>query len=581
MQVIPDNLNITTGQHVFETPEDIVINSQIYDKITMEPKPYNFFNMNTVLTNKNLLLHNVNILEYTGVNMAKENNYKYYIQDSQNPDLYYCLSEIGPSNTNQYFHQIKKVENGWQVVKSISPDSGYRWNYNTDFTYLHYKMLGQTDNYVILAQIMKNAPMPNGNGEVGWGASGWGNTSVTVGDLTFNNHGIMNKNFLCANQFAYIAINKNNLSVKTLNVSTQQNIGVFLIKEFSNFIYIYENLAGRVRIVRYEPETNTRTQFYAFDTYCDTKSMGLSNIILFNDKYYTLVGNASGYKFLQITIDFDYNKITGKIIDMPNTFSLHNATNRSDGLDSCWLFYDLKNIKEQYISVSAHDQTNAIRYYQHQQKWYYYASFTNVATSLPTLAWNSLSSLGWHRFGLFKYNKISDTFESKGLITPDETNQHIYGLIYYDEYTPIFLTNKRIVGYRLNLETEKYEKCFEKAGTFYTIGLDENNKFYTFDNANNCNIYNDVTSFELNADFERPNYTYNNTDIDTYVTIYSKNFVNNYIKTKVEVTLDGSCKFTSNGKKKLITYTDPNGKLNIPVTVYYGGTVYCYIKEVE
>ena len=141
--------------------------------------------------------------------------------------------------------------------------------------------------------------------------------------------------------------------------------------------------------------------------------------------------------------------------------------------------------------------------------------------------------------------------------------------------------NNKLLGYRLNLETEKYEKCFEKAGTFYTIGLDENNKFYTFDNANNCNIYNDVTSFELNADFEKPNYTYNNTDIDTYVTIYSKNFVNNYIKTKVEVTLDGSCKFTSNGKKKLITYTDPNGKLNIPVTVYYGGTVYCYIKEVE
>ena len=59
--------------------------------------------------------------------------------------------------------------------------------------------------------------------------------------------------------------------------------------------------------------------------------------------------------------------------------------------------------------------------------------------------------------------------------------------------------NNKLLGYRLNLETEKYEKCFEKAGTFYTIGLDENNKFYTFDNANNCNIYNDVTSFELNA----------------------------------------------------------------------------------
>ena len=58
MQVIPENLNITTGYHVFETPDDIIINSQIYDKITMEPKPYNFFNTNyKYQTYENMLLH--------------------------------------------------------------------------------------------------------------------------------------------------------------------------------------------------------------------------------------------------------------------------------------------------------------------------------------------------------------------------------------------------------------------------------------------------------------------------------------------------------------------------------------------
>jgi hypothetical protein len=81
--------------------------------------------------------------------------------------------------------------------------------------------------------------------------------------------------------------------------------------------------------------------------------------------------------------------------------------------------------------------------------------------------------------------------------------------------------------------------------------------------------------------FEKSSYNYNNTDIPTYVTISSKNFVNEYIKTKVKITIEGNCKFTSNGKKELITYTDANGPVNIDVTVTYGGTMYCYIKEVE
>jgi hypothetical protein len=141
--------------------------------------------------------------------------------------------------------------------------------------------------------------------------------------------------------------------------------------------------------------------------------------------------------------------------------------------------------------------------------------------------------------------------------------------------------NKRIIGYRLDLTTEKYNKCFEVAGTFYTIGMDENNKFYTFDNSNVCHIYNDVTSYLLDAQFEKSSYTYNNADIATYVQIYSKNFVNEYIRTKVKITIEGHCKFTENNKKEIITYTNASGPRNIPVTVTYGGTMYCYIKEVE
>ena len=564
MQVIPDKLDITTGQHVFETPEDIVINSQIYEKITMEPKPYNFFNMNTVLTNKNLLLHEVNILEYSDSNPFKEPGYEYYIQDNQNPDLFYCLSEIGPTNTNQYVHKIQKQENGWKVISSISPDSSYRPVDVSGYqgTYLHYKLLGQTQNYIILCQEQTGA---NNFNFIGF----FGPSSYTRNNIIYHTH-------------SYIAINKNNFATKILNVANNSyDLGVFKIKETDDSIYCMENLSGMIKIIRYNPETNVRTEFYSNNSYGNTAScIGISNIIEFQNNYYVLIGN-SDYKFLKITIDFEYNKITATVKTLPtcNGFTYHNATNRTDFLDCHWIKYSLKNIDDKYICITSHDNQNARHLYGYTPGIFYYFSGTDgYYNALDKL---TFSNLKWHRHVLLKYNEEDDSWSNKGIIEPDEQTQHIYGVLYYDQYTPIFFMNNKLLGYRLNLETEKYEKCFEKAGTFYTIGLDENNKFYTFDNANNCNIYNDVTSFELSADFEKPNYTYNNTDIDTYVTIYSKNFVNNYIKTKVEVTLDGSCKFTSNGKKKLITYTDPNGKLNIPVTVYYGGTVYCYIKEVE
>ena len=152
MQVIPENLNITTGYHVFETPDDIIINSQIYDKITMEPKPYNFFNTNYCLNNKNLLLHEVNILEYPWAMIAKEPDYRRYIQDSQDSNVFYCITEQAASNQNQYILKLQRLETGWKVLKAIAPDSGYRYGNRTyaQSNGIHYKLLGQTNSYIII-----------------------------------------------------------------------------------------------------------------------------------------------------------------------------------------------------------------------------------------------------------------------------------------------------------------------------------------------------------------------------------------------------------------------------------------------
>ena len=558
MQVIPENLNITTGYHVFETPDDIIINSQIYDKITMEPKPYNFFNTNYCLNNKNLLLHEINILEYPWAMIAKEPDYRCYIQDSQDSDIFYCVTEQTASDQNQYILKLQRTNTGWKVLNAIAPDSGYKFGMNVYYgrsysTALHYKLLGQTEKYIIFVQ-------------------------TTSG----GNH-VWNSNQPRLQTLSYITVDKIDMSIKSKNINVYYDYSVYLIKETNDSLYLYENLGGRIYIVRYDPYTNTRTIFFSKETYADASCIGISNIINFQNKYYILTCNSAKnyYAFQELTIDFEYNKVSCKEIKLEkdSNFIYHYSTSRTDFLDCSWLQIDLKNVNNTYISITVHDNVNKIH-------GYCYCGSSTYGEGGGSNPWVNLgqtvsSAAKYHRHILYKYDKDNDKWISKGIITPDEQTQHIYGVLYYDDYTPIFFLNTRIIAYRLNLETEKYEKCFEKAGTYYTIGLDENNKFYMFDSNNNCSIYNDVTSYELFAKFEHDSYNYTNGPIDTYVTISSKNFLSEYINTKVELTLSGNCKFFENNRKTLVTYTSSTGELNIPVTVTNGGTMYCYIKEVE
>lgn len=553
MQVIPENLNITTGYHVFETPDDIIINSQIYDKITMEPKPYNFFNTNYCLNNKNLLLYEKNILEYPWAMIAKEPDYKHYIQDTKNSDIFYCITEQATSNQNQYILKLQKTNTGFKVLNAIAPDSGYKYGSMavSKTAGLFYKFIGQTENFIIFTQVSTGANFIGG------------------------------QNVPRLHTLTYISINKSNMSVKYLNVGAYYDYSVYILKESIDSIYVFENLAGRLRIVRYDPYTNIRTEFFSKDSNIDDKCIGISNIVKFKNKYYILTGNSDNtyYAFQELTIDFKYNKVTcvEKTLEKDSNFIYHYATSRTDFLDCSWLQIDLKNINDTYISITVHDNVNQI----HGYAWSHPRYNDYDCNAWCNLGQTVSSQAKYHRHILYKYDKENDKWISKGIINPDEQTQHIYGVLYYDDYTPIFLLNTRIMAYRLNLETEKYEKVFEKPGTFYTIGLDENNKFYMFDSNNNCYIYNDISSYELFATFEQDSYQYDNKLIQTYVTISSKNFVSQYIATKVELTLEGNCKFTENNKKTLITHTQSTGKLNVPITVTNGGTMYCYIKEVE
>ena len=560
---ISDSIETTSGLHVFETPEDLIINSQVYDKFSMDPKPYSFFNIQT-LANKSLLFNEVNILEYSLCNPSKEPDYKYFIQDNQDSSVFYCLLEIGAADPNQYLHKIQKVNNNYKLIKSMSPDSGYRAGADSYTTFYHYKLLGQTKDYIIITQ------------KCGYGEN---TRRGSYGDASWD--------FPAKSANGIIAINKKDLSTKSVQITTVYDNHIQLIKEFNDYMYIYENINGKqVRILKYSPSNNNLTEVFS-EVYVsrDTCKSPISNIVLFNNSYYILFTSGAhdiGAAFIKMDINFDTDTVSRTYFDITDVGELANinGTLRADYLQNNFLRYTLSNVNDQYIQITVHNATNADGKYYHvySHYYFYYATDYGVAYGYAVDIGDSYWTNGYHRHYLYKYKNNKFQYITK--ITPNNDQQCIYGLLYLDEYTPVFHLQTGVEIYKLDLETETYTKVFEAPGTFQTIGLDENNNFYIFDVNNKCQIYNLNSCSALNGRFEHDAYNYDGEDIETNVTIASKNFIGELIASKIHVELSGNCKFR-NGKQEATLNTRLDLEYEVPVIITGSGVVYCNINEVE
>ena len=560
MQVVPENLNITNGYQVFETPDALYINNQAYDKFTMEPKPFDFFNTNYHINHKNMLKYQVNILEYNYVVPFKEPNCQYMVQDNHDANIFYCLTEVGATDSNQYICKFKKENDKWKLLNNIQPNGSYNFPNGQGIHVYQYKILGQTDDYLILYQEKMGATAYDASG-----ASAVGNYNAVI-----------------YHSFNYIAVLKNNFTSKTLNVTNDAlDLGIFTIKETNNVIYVYENINGRnLRFIKYNPSTNIRTVIATFDartytiiyTLDNNDFVGISNIIKHQNYYYTLIGQNGdqNYRFLKFDINFDTDTVSViENVKLEQNMPLHSG--RANSLNPQWMKYSLTSINDQYIHITAHYNANAIMYHVYvPSHTRYYENKGYIVTLDNDVFLNN----GWLMSILYNENNfVTKINELNGL--------KIQGILYYNQYIPIFLTSVGVLGFKFNQETETFEQIINKSGTYYTIGLDENNMLYLFDSNDNCEIYSVNTVDELKAEFEHDEYNYDNQNVSSYISIYAKNFLKDYIKTKVKLTLTGQCYFTQNNQKELITYTDKNGIKNIPITITYGGVLNCDIQELE
>ena len=132
MQILSTNDNISTVRpKIFETPDTLIINAHIYDKASLKPIPFEFYNTQTAFNYSNLAyciqtLDNVDYCLQNGSANPKfpahyylhdANNHQKLFQDTTHSDIFYQIVRI---DTNPGTIKLLKYQKNNNNIKLIS-----------------------------------------------------------------------------------------------------------------------------------------------------------------------------------------------------------------------------------------------------------------------------------------------------------------------------------------------------------------------------------------------------------------------------------------------------------------------------
>ena len=493
MKIIDALPNITSVPHVFETPDDIIINSQIYDKHTLKPKEFCFFNFNNVLINFNLLNESISRVGDKTCLPDKGVDYSHIIQDNQDNNIFYILWQALNSPSSMLCSKIQKTESSYKILNTV--EFGGLSPYNNRNSY---KFLCQTKEFIFLCEEHTKS---------------------------INNYNDLN----CVR---IRRVNKDNFTSVFIGYYESSNVynsfpcfatSFYLIKQDNAYLYLYMQFGETSGIHKYNINNNTIQTLYTFNAnYNSIYCIGVSNIISFNNKYYiisTSIGHAY-YALIEINIsNTDAVSIKEYIISHSNFAYSSRGFREYENVSYAitpYLVYTLKNINNEYIGLTVH---------------------SNEGFGITTN----------QKHMVIKYNNNNNAFE----ITDCKTLPICYGVLYYNNTTSVVLTQQGFTFYVL--QNDKWVSVYTETGTFYYIGFDEYKRFYTIDSSNNVKIHSNISTVKIDCNFIDNNYEYIGSDINTQCYVYAKNFLNEYISTTIKVTLSGPVTFSNGLKEKYVT----------------------------
>lgn len=530
MQILDDKSIITqTVPRIVETPNHLIINTQVHDKTSLKPVPFEFNAISAPISysslNRCIWTYN-NINSHVGyralfLHTGNNKNQKMY-QDLVDANIFYSLLQYPDYGIKliKFKKEEANILEQWSIANNHNAWGG--GNCGSTSLCSSYNIIFQSEKYIIF--IAKY----NTGGGGAWG----GGTEYYV----------LKKYNKKTNEITDLETNSGSGTVAIINYQ--------FMEYYNDNVYFYKQQSNVYKICKLNLSTNLLTELLVF-----TNTNGLTvvdNPVKIGDYYYTIKDNylQSGiheYCFYKIKLDVATDTATQEVVNINlNGFVLDTAPGETLSGIGEGVYHTLNTLEvnnKKYILCTIHSTPN-FNYYPNQHK---HIVFEVTDTEIIVK------------------DVIAFPNGCKGVLE------------YINSNTLVFLYTDSIAFYKFDSTKEKYILTYRKAGIFNTIGFDTLNRFYMQHNTAAIDVITSMNACILKADFTDEYYTSINTD--TEISFYAKNFLDEYLSTDVKITLLGPVQFKDDKSKTKIVKTSDAGIKTLPVTITGSGRIEVIITQ--
>lgn len=522
MQILnPESAISQAVPRIVETPEYLIMNTQVHDKATLKPIPLKFNMVNAPLLysclNRCIWTYDNNGANRIFFVHAGNNKHQKIFQDSTDGTIFYNLLKYPDYGIK--FCKFKKEENNiseiWQETHNTNLGYCASTSYGCDINVLY-----QSDLYILYSL------------KVPYQYDAW-----YAGEYYY-----LRKYDKKTNQ----VVNITHYGMGTTNAA----ISNYQFMEYYNDnVYLYRQAGTTHEIYKVNLSTNLYTKLFTFNN-TDGVTV-IDNPVKIGNYYYIIKDNylQSGlheYCFYKIKLDVKTDTVEQEIVNINlNGYALDTAPGEVLSGIGEGVYHTLNTLSsddKNYIICTVHATPN-INYYPNQHKNIVFeVTDTEIIVKDVVLFPNGC----------------------KGVMEYINTN------------TLVFLFTDSIAFYKFDDVKEKYTVTYRKGGIFNTIGFDTLNRFYMQHNTNAIEVVTSMNACILKADFSEEYYTSTNTE--TEIHFYAKNFLDEFLNTDVRITLIGPVEF-EDGTKQVVTKTSDKGIESLPVKITGSGRIEVVINQ--
>ena len=551
---------------IIETPNHLIINTQLYDKQTLKPLPMKFFSypyidrlamgLKNSLIREGYFTGHWDYNYYSADNTCEnsEENISRIIQDKYNPDIFYEILDYNfyaYNNTNPGSYNYSKSEmlckikydkdnQKYEILKRFALENntnGKNNYYKGDIRVIH-----QTENYLVV---------------------------LTTNQ--YDNCGIRYQGLFAYYATKIYVINKSDLSIVSLLGDIANSGYIFPILIDKNIFYLYiirdEN---KHFIVKYNlsdlsgktiwSDTSLQTSGSADSATGYYNNIIRSNVIKYNNEFYIVIKDISNkvFKIRRISLNTTTNQVNTTDLDInDNGFNIYdNHESRT--------YYIIED-KITLRKIVTNDNV-------------YFSILIHHSPGEPGITYdNSSNYCPKHALILLKFNGNSFT-----IVDVIKYEKGCLGSFVYnnDSKHLVIWVPDSVLFYSFDETKQKFIETYRYNGVFCQIGFDSLNRFYAMTTNFGINMLSELNPCILMADFKQDIYNKTTDKIETTVSFYAKNFLDKYIETSVILTLSGPVVFKENESKTLNIQTLITGPREVPVIINGNGSVEVIITQV-